>query len=231
VTFKWWYEQTDPYFIVSTSQQMEPGSQIFNSYGRRNNRFLLLWYGFTFPGNKYDSLPFRMWSQKIEQQTGQLLFTRFITNDDWKHQIPIGNERYPLTYLSPEFRLKLPEINYQLMAYLRFQLIRNDPQFSPYKERMSELHKIMDLQLELKVVEQYLVVLKDLISKYSLDEGRQFECMGEKQYRQHFATILIDSNTAIVQAHLRGTTNLLHILKTLINRKQKEPTSLLTLYK
>ena len=41
---------------------MEKGEQIFNSYGRRNNRFLLLWYGFTFEGNKYDSVPFRIWA-------------------------------------------------------------------------------------------------------------------------------------------------------------------------
>jgi len=62
----------------------------------------------------------------------------------------------------------------------------------------------------------YLYILKDLIKKYSLDEDRHFECMKEKDYRRHFATILINSNTEIVQAHLRGTTNLLYVLRKLL---------------
>ena len=60
-----------------------------------------MWYGFTFDENKYDSLPFRIWAERIEQYTGQMLFTRYITDVDWKNQISIGNERYPYTYLSP----------------------------------------------------------------------------------------------------------------------------------
>jgi hypothetical protein len=45
------------------SQERKPickGQQAFNSYGNRNNRFLLVNYGFCFADNRYDSFSFRM---------------------------------------------------------------------------------------------------------------------------------------------------------------------------
>ena len=94
-----------------------------------------MWYGFTFDDNKYDSLPFRVWAERIEQCTGQMLFTRYITDEDWKSQIPIGNERYPYTYLSPEFRLKKTEIDYCLLAFLRFRVIKGLKKFSKLRDK------------------------------------------------------------------------------------------------
>lgn len=102
---------------------MAKGEQIFNSYGRRSNRFLLLWYGFTFEENKYDSVAFRLWNRKVEEKTGKLVFTRYLTEKDWKCHIPIGNKRYSYSELSQEFRLKANELNYYLIAFLRFRTI------------------------------------------------------------------------------------------------------------
>lgn len=34
--------------------------QVFNCYGRRNNKFLILWYGFCIFNNKYESFSFRV---------------------------------------------------------------------------------------------------------------------------------------------------------------------------
>lgn len=45
---------------MSTSSPIAAGSQIFNSYGSRTNKFLLVWYGFTYPNNLYDSVAFRL---------------------------------------------------------------------------------------------------------------------------------------------------------------------------
>ena len=58
-----WIEENDEelYFAVCTRNDLSPGEQIFNHYGRRTNRFLVMWYGFTYMNNKYDSYPFRMW--------------------------------------------------------------------------------------------------------------------------------------------------------------------------
>jgi hypothetical protein len=45
---------------MSTSSPVGGNKQIFNSYGSRTNRFLLIWYGFTYPNNLYDSVSFRL---------------------------------------------------------------------------------------------------------------------------------------------------------------------------
>ena len=65
MSFEWWneVEDDDSYFIVAASSAMKKYDQILNSYGRRSNRFLLVWYGFTIFNNKYDSIPFRLLSE------------------------------------------------------------------------------------------------------------------------------------------------------------------------
>jgi hypothetical protein len=45
---------------MSTHNPVSAGSQLFNSYGQRTNRFLLVWYGFTFRDNLYDSVSLRL---------------------------------------------------------------------------------------------------------------------------------------------------------------------------
>ena len=47
-------------FINKNRETIEPGDQVFYCYGNRTNKFLLLNYGFCFPGNKYDSYEFPM---------------------------------------------------------------------------------------------------------------------------------------------------------------------------
>ena len=48
------------YFSMSTSSPISANSQIFNSYGSRTNKFLLVWYGFTYPDNLFDSVTLRL---------------------------------------------------------------------------------------------------------------------------------------------------------------------------
>ncbi len=45
---------------MSTHAPVQAGSQLFNSYGSRTNRFLLVWYGFTYRDNLYDSVTLRL---------------------------------------------------------------------------------------------------------------------------------------------------------------------------
>lgn len=45
---------------MSTYGPINAGSQLFNSYGSRTNKFLLVWYGFTYPNNLYDSVTLRL---------------------------------------------------------------------------------------------------------------------------------------------------------------------------
>ena len=52
--------QEGSYFTMSTSAPVAPHTQLFNSYGSRTNRFLLIWYGFAYPDNLHDSVSFRL---------------------------------------------------------------------------------------------------------------------------------------------------------------------------
>jgi histone-lysine N-methyltransferase SETD3 len=74
--------EDDTYLIVAASRYIEKGEQIFNSYGRRSNKFLLVYYGFTHCGNKYDSVGFRFWNEEIYEKTGKLVFVKWLTEKD-----------------------------------------------------------------------------------------------------------------------------------------------------
>ena len=43
------------------------GEQIFNCYGRRSNKFILLYYGFCIAPNQYDSGQVRIW-RKVDKK-------------------------------------------------------------------------------------------------------------------------------------------------------------------
>jgi hemolysin activation/secretion protein len=45
---------------MATSSAVGPNRQIFNSYGSRTNKFLLIWYGFSYRNNLYDSVTLRL---------------------------------------------------------------------------------------------------------------------------------------------------------------------------
>ena len=63
-----WFEgekmSEDTYFtfVNKNRKDYHPGDQVFYCYGNRSNKFLLINYGFVFPGNRYDSyeVPLRM---------------------------------------------------------------------------------------------------------------------------------------------------------------------------
>lgn len=45
---------------MSTSSPVAANRELFNSYGSRTNKFLLIWYGFCYPNNLYDSVTVRL---------------------------------------------------------------------------------------------------------------------------------------------------------------------------
>ena len=65
--FDWFdpVEHTDDTYFVFVNKNRKTitaGEQVFYCYGNRTNKFLLLNYGFCFPGNNYDSyeVPLRL---------------------------------------------------------------------------------------------------------------------------------------------------------------------------
>ena len=53
---------------MSTHCPVNAGAQLFNSYGSRTNKFLLVWYGFTYRDNLYDSVTLRLQANFPEKQ-------------------------------------------------------------------------------------------------------------------------------------------------------------------
>lgn len=69
--FSWWkFNDPQTYFCVSTNEQYSfaPGQQIFTSYGRRSNKFLLTFYGFCISDNRHDSIIMRI-RRKIDSDS------------------------------------------------------------------------------------------------------------------------------------------------------------------
>lgn len=128
VEWPWWkYSDPHTYFVVSTSRPMKAGEQLYNSYGKRSNRYLLIWYGFTIDRNKFDSVPFRLVMRKGDPQKQQV-FDRCIADDEWEGGIVIGEEVIPTDMLTREFKLKESGLCLEFLVYERLQLLSNTAQ-------------------------------------------------------------------------------------------------------
>ena len=74
--YKKWFSADLPncYFAMYCRHKTayRKGDQLFNSYGARDNRFLLTNYGFTLRRNKYNSLGFKVFLNfNVEGKTNQ----------------------------------------------------------------------------------------------------------------------------------------------------------------
>ena len=66
-------------FVNKNRKTIEAGEQVFYCYGNRTNKFLLVNYGFCFPGNKYDSYEFPL---RMNMPIGEL-FVPEIVDLEW----------------------------------------------------------------------------------------------------------------------------------------------------
>ena len=85
---------------------MPAGSQAWNSYGDRNNAFLLLHYGFCFQDNLHNSFNFNV---KLD-----LDFNKSLT-PNMEEMIAISEEQRNIQ----DIRLKNDQFNYILISYIR----------------------------------------------------------------------------------------------------------------
>ncbi len=118
-------------------------------------------------------MPFRLWSPTVRKQTGKIIFARYVTEKDWRQRIPIGNNRFPYSELSEEFRLKMTELNYYLLAFLRLRLILT-PAYSRFEANNKHVISICDISLEIAIFEEYLDILKLLGEEYRMDAAVGF---------------------------------------------------------
>ena len=139
--FSWWrYDDPATYFCVSTTSRYSfaPGQQIFTSYGRRSNKYLLTFYGFCISDNRHDSVVMRI-RRRLDADSR-------LTLDGIVEQLVLSNEEIEngsrreielerQAALNPDFawpegeeilseatkgvQLKHNKLNQDLLAYLR----------------------------------------------------------------------------------------------------------------
>ena len=107
-------------------QKMKKDGQAWNCYGARTNEFLLLYYGFAFQNNLYDSFKLKMVFNGTSAQE----------SDSSKQMYFSPNSIHPEKGFVDIF-LKQNQINMKMMQYLRLTL-RKSPQI--YITRPSDIN-------------------------------------------------------------------------------------------
>lgn len=90
-------------FVNKNRKTFMPGEQVFYCYGNRTNKFLLVNYGFCFPGNSYDSYEFPL---RLDVPTDEI-FVPEIVDLSWQGK------------LCQAVRLKKDQICEVMVAFLR----------------------------------------------------------------------------------------------------------------
>ncbi|KRX01136.1 hypothetical protein PPERSA_08237 [Pseudocohnilembus persalinus] len=161
---KWeWYdpEDNDNYINFVTQKPVKKGQQIFNCYGRRSNKGLLLWYGFCLIDNPYDSVVFRLIEEWETQPYDQFkIFNDYISYNEWEEdKYKYQGVVYDIEQFTKEFRLKKSKIAEDFITFLRVKLLK------VYKESDFFQVKITlpsSFQFEIQVLEAGLKYMKQI---------------------------------------------------------------------
>lgn len=148
----------DCYFTLSTSKfkTYQKGEQIFNSYGSRSNRFLMMHYGFMLKHNPYNSFTFRAWVEEVIPKEKRI---KEIEDHPGDYEDSTQIVRwYRIIYLKEK-------LNYRLLEYVRSTLI------DKYKGNHNNILVIsnpIDLEFEILVIGCAITLLQRIQSfRYS----------------------------------------------------------------
>lgn len=171
-----WLDEDDDegYFCITTTSPVKKHEQVHVSYGRRTNRFLLCWYGFALPENKYSSFNFRLWLNvdilRENKHTNAELFdlmtiNKLMSGEDWeKGFIEEKGHKIPIDKITKEFRIKRTKLNQDLMMYFRLYLMV----YYTGKDLKDVLVTIpVSLDYEIFVLSFGVKLLNHYLSKYS----------------------------------------------------------------
>ncbi len=130
---------------MATRKPIKKGQQIFNFYGRRSNKFLLIGYNFALSENKYDSFAFKInvdnWRESNKPFQARLPVGK-IVNRDGKVNM----------YFTREIRVKEQKVCIQLINHCRALLIGwTDLKAEQFKNRI-RVTIPFSLQFEKKVL-------------------------------------------------------------------------------
>ncbi|CAK77093.1 unnamed protein product (macronuclear) [Paramecium tetraurelia] len=169
-----WLEENDQeaYFCITTTEPIKQYEQVTVSYGRRTNRFLLSWYGFTLPENKYSSFNFRLWlnteisKEKMQSQKqifDTITINKLISSKEWDTgKIKFNGYEIPVSSITKEFRIKKKKLNMDLIMYLRLYLML-------YKVQEKDVYITIPVSVDYEVfVMQFCIqLLQHYLNSYS----------------------------------------------------------------
>ena len=180
-----WYCTTDEdvYYILANNDNMQikKNDQLFISYGKRNNRYLLCWYGFSLKYNVFDSLGFRINMSKLIKQSFSIheaLFYDFMLEEDYDNDFCYDrktSEKILLQDLSKEFKTKESCINIDLVNLLRSAFTQMH--YKEYDQFPDTGKKISpeNLQLELIIFQNYIIIFEDFLKIFKRDLNSDIE--------------------------------------------------------
>ena len=208
--FSWWHHDSDhTYYAMTTKYKAnyKAGEQVFNCYGRRTNRFLLLNYGFVLRNNKYNSFSFRVWLNFPDEKKNKEERKKALKNSDEEEEEEEEDERP-----NQLMRLKNTRLCDELFAYLRANLL-NKYQGSNHQKLI--ISAPVDLDFELFAIACTCNLLKNLQKNRShtpLEEDRLEQQKAGISMRKQFALTYRIAQKEILHNNIRYCEILLRIL-------------------
>eukprot|EP00347_Sterkiella_histriomuscorum_P010279 403376910 len=242
---KWWsYFDDKVYYAMGAKFKTfyRKGDQLFNCYGLRNNRFLMINYGFCLRNNKYNSLGFKVFvNYKKNNNIAQSQVQKSPIKQSPPKKPPIKEESKNLNSSDDQndefdsessseddqvleeqktsqhqkiIRLKREKLCEELLQYLRANMIFTDK----FKENRRILASSpVEIQFELHIISIAISLLRNMLTtKYSTTLGEDKELMSEIQhsdkYRLKLALIHRINQKEILADQIKLLSILLRIL-------------------
>jgi hypothetical protein len=198
--FSWINYENDEgvYYAMGTKHKTtyKQGDQLFNCYGLRTNRFLLLNYGFCLRNNKYNSLGFKV----------------FVNYQAPKKESPSKQEESDDSQYQKVIRLKKDKLSEDLLQYLRANLIFT---YKGGNKEMLLVSSPVDIDFELYVVSCALNLMKNMRNtKYptTLEQDRKMLAQIFDNWRFKLALIHRINQKEILEDQIKLLAILLRIL-------------------
>ena len=149
----------------TVNQTFKKDQQLFLTYGRRSNRYLLLFYGLCIPDNKYDSITVRI-HKKVDKESklggaDKLIKAMVLDEDQVRHEFSTGHKT------SKRIQLKPSKLDFITLAYLRAHL------YATYSETIDSFRvtEPTNVEFELCVLDGYSMLLDRVTECKQLTRG------------------------------------------------------------
>ena len=189
-------------YVNNNRKPFKAGDQLYYCYGNRSNRYLLVNYGFCFPGNRYESYYVNM---RLDLENGEDLLGQMIDFDRKAQNCQ-------------QIRLKKDQLNDMMLAYLRTFL---KPNF--FKKRESGntsimLGKPVNLVFERYVMKFYhsvLTLLKqhDEQTTTLVDDNKILQEKTHNSFEEYMAIIYRIERKSIIYNQIQLVDKIQELLK------------------